>query len=174
MTLRLSPLACLAALLCFSAATPASAQAPKQLHNKSILLSMNIMIPGKGSDGSTPGTRTSNRVIYVSSAGRVFAKATRTVGRNRQDKERGPEDSGGLRFAGDKLTGVLPFVSGASLLTISFDPSFQSCSGNVVMGRDNGKPIVWKGINGVTYTSTGPPQVSGISCSIRDGNALAN
>lgn len=171
--LRIAPLA---GAFLLASLTAASA-APKQLYNKSILISFGVHIPAKGSDGSTPGTRTSSRIVYVSSAGRVFAKATRTAGRNREDKERGPEDSGGgrgLSFSGDRLTGVLPFISGASLLTISFDPGFQSCSGTVVMGRDSGKPLVWKGLNGVTYTSNGPPNISGVSCSIRDGNALAN
>ncbi len=178
---RFSPLAGLAALLalfCFATATPASAQAPKQLHNKSIFTSTTISIPGRGSDGSTSDRpRSIERVIYISSAGRVFAKVTRSVGKNQQQKERGPEASGGgggLRFAGNRLTGVLQFQSGASLMNIDFDPSFQSCTVSVIMGRDSGKPIVWKGLNGVTYTSTGAPVIGGHSCSIREGNALAN
>lgn len=177
MTLRFPPFTCLAvtlALFCVSTATPASAQAPKQLHNKSIFTSTTISIPGRGSDGSTSDRpRSIERVIYISSAGRVFAKVTRAVGKNQQQKERGPE-GGGLRFAGNRLTGVLQFQSGASLMNIDFDPSFQSCTVSVIMGRDSGKPIVWKGLNGVTYTSTGAPVIGGHSCSIRDGNALAN
>ncbi|MFZ5734611.1 MAG: hypothetical protein ACOY4O_17895 [Pseudomonadota bacterium] len=182
MMLRFQPLACLAmplALFCLCAATPASAQAPKQLHNKSIFTSTTISIPGRGSDGSTSDRpRSIERVIYVSSAGRVFAKVTRSVGKNQKQAERGPEQtgggSGGLRFVGNRLTGVLQFQSGASLMNIDFDPSFQSCTVSVIMGRDSGKPIVWKGLNGVTYTSTGAPVIGGHSCSIRDGNALAN
>lgn len=183
MTPRFSPLASLAvplALFCFAAATPATAQAPKQLLNKSIFTSTTISIPGRGSDGSTSDRpRSIERVIYISSAGRVFAKVTRSVGKNQKQAERGPEQtggggSGGLRFAGNRLTGVLQFQSGASLMNIDFDPSFQSCTVSVIMGRDSGKPIVWKGLNGITYTSTGAPVIGGHSCSIRDGNALAN
>lgn len=177
---RLSPvrLAAPLALLCLSIATPASAQAPKQLFNKTLTVNMTVTLPGKGSDGSTANLpRSIHRVVYISSAGRIFSRATRTVGRNQQQAERGPGDNadgGGLRFAGNKLTGVLKFQSGASLMNIDFDPSFQSCTVNLIVGRDGGKPIVWKGLNGITYTSTGAPQVGGQSCSIRDGNALAN
>ncbi|OQW58240.1 MAG: hypothetical protein A4S14_07850 [Proteobacteria bacterium SG_bin9] len=180
MTMRLSTLACLAAPLALylSTATPASAQAPKQLYNKSVFVGMSVSIPARGTDGSSADRpRSVQRVIYISSAGRVFAKVTRAVGKNQQQKERGPEDTGGgggLRFVGNRLTGVLQFQSGASLMNIDFDPSFQSCTVNVIVGRDSGKPIVFKGLNGITYTSTGPPVVGGQSCSIRDGNALAN
>ena len=173
---RIAPLA--GAILV--ASLTASHAAPQQLYNKTMLVNMTVTIPGKGSDGSAANLpRSIQRVIYVSSAGRVFSRATRTVGRNQQQKERGPEQnagdaSGSLKFAGNRLVGVLPFRSGATMMNVDFDPSFQSCTVNVVVGRDSGKPIVWTGLNGVTYTSTGAPQVGGLSCSIRDGNALAN
>lgn len=176
MTLRL-PLLATAALVAVTATAQA---APQQLHNKTLTINMTVTIPGKGSDGSAANLpRSIQRLVYVSSAGRIFSRATRTVGRNQAQTERGPEQTAGdatgnLKFAGNRLVGVLKFSSGASMMNVDFDPSFQSCTVNLVVGRDSGKPIVWKGLNGVTYTSTGAPQVSGLSCSIRDGNALAN
>jgi hypothetical protein len=154
----------------------AFAQAPQQLYNKTILVGMTITIPARGADGSTLTTpRTIDRTIYISSAGRIFARATRTAGRNRAIVERGPSDPmvGSLRFQGGRLTGVLPFASGAALLNVTFDSSYGSCNADVVVGRESGKPIVWKGLNGVLYTSTGAPSVSGPSCAIRDGNPFA-
>ena len=150
--------------------------APAQLYNKSIFIGMSVSIPGTGSDGSSSNRpRNINRIVYVSSAGRVFLKAIHSAGHNQEQKQRGPEDSGGApRFQGNKLVGVIQFQSGATMMTVDFDPSFQSCTVNVVFGRDSGKPIVWKGLNGITYTSNGPPQIGGLSCSIRDGNALAS
>jgi hypothetical protein len=166
----------LAGLALSGLSSSAWAQAPQQLYNKTILVSMTITIPGKGADSSTiTNPRSIDRTIYVSNAGRIFARSVRRAGRNTKTTERGPADPtlGGLRFQGARLAGVLPFASGAALLNVTFDPSYSSCSADVVVGRDNGKPIVWKGLNGVAYTSTGAPSVSGVSCSIRDGNPFA-
>lgn len=178
MTLRFPGL-CAAALV--AAFAPAIAQAaPQQLLNKTLTVNMTVTIPGKGSDGSTANMpRNIQRLIYISTAGRVFSRATRTVGRNQQQAERGPEQTAGdatgsLKFVGNRLVGVLQFKSGATMMNVDFDPSFQSCTVNVIVGRDSGKPIIWKGLNGVMYTSTGAPQVGGLSCSIREGNALAS
>lgn len=164
--------AVLAALLLPEA--PARAAAPSQLLNKSVFVSFNIAVPSQGSDGSSHNSsRISERVIYISSQGRVFTRVTRKAGRNSEMKEAGPETAR-LNFVGNSLVGVMQMISGASQLTVSFDPSFQSCTAKVIAGGENGKAIVYKGLNGVTYTATGKAQISGESCSIRDGNALAD
>ena len=162
--------------IAFSAMTPAAAAAPDQLRNKSISVAFSVSIPAKGSNGSSrTNTRQSFRQIYVSSQGRVFVKSMKRVKGFSKDKETGPDGGGGgaLRFVGNKMVGVLSFASGASQLSISFDPSFQSCSASVIMGAETGKPMVWKGLDGVIYTSTGKPSVSSPSCSISEGNAFA-
>jgi hypothetical protein len=85
-----------------------------------------------------------------------------------------PGDTGNtLRFEGNKLVGVLQFVSGASQMIITWDSSGGSCSATIVAGRDSGRAIQWKGVNGKAYTATGPVQNSNISCSITAGNAFA-
>ena len=123
--------------------------------------------------GTTSVSRNVQRTVYVSTQGRVFVRAARQAGRNSETKERGPGE-GGLRFAGNNLVGVMGLISGASQLVVSFDPGFQSCTTNVIMGAENGKPITWKGLNGKQMTAVGRPTVSGQTCSIRDGNALAD
>lgn len=150
--------------------------APPQLMNKTVNVSFTVSIPAKGSDGSTLTTsRQTSRQIYVSTQGRLFVKVVRRAGRNMQSREMGPGEGGSnFRFAGNKMIGVLPFASGASQLAISFDPSYQSCSADLIVGADSGRPIVWKGLSGVMFTSTGRPSVSGLSCSISQGNAFAN
>jgi hypothetical protein len=60
------------------------------------------------------------------------------------------------------------------MMTISFDPSYQSCTADLIVGADGDKPRVFKGLNGQTLIGTGKPVVSGISCTIRDGNAFAS
>ncbi|HKU04483.1 MAG TPA: hypothetical protein VJR30_00320 [Bradyrhizobium sp.] len=148
--------------------------APQQLLNKSVTISFSITIPARGSDGSAQANpRAVTRTIYVSSQGRVFARADRRVGKKSQTTERGPGESN-MRISGNSIVGVLPFPSGASQLTVNFDPSFSSCTAQVIMGAEKGKPIVYKGLNGMTYTQTGPAQVSGVSCSVRAGNPFAS
>jgi hypothetical protein len=148
--------------------------APQGMLNKSVTVSLSVTIPARGSDGSTQANpRAVTRTIYISSQGRVFARVDRQVGRRSQTVERGPGE-GTMRISGNSLVGVIVFPSGASQMTVNFDPSFSSCTAQVVMGAEKGKPIVYKGLNGMTYTQTGPAQVSGVSCSVRDGNAFAS
>ena len=160
----------------FCAMASLAEAAPQQLMNKTISVAFSVSIPARGSDGRTLTTnRQTSRLIYVSTQGRLFVKVMRRVKGHAQDKEVGPGEGGSnLRFAGDKIVGVLSSVSGASQLSISFDPSFQSCTAQLIVGAEGGKPLIWKGIDGVTYTSTGKPSVSAPSCSISQGNALAN
>lgn len=147
--------------------------APSQLLNKTIVVSFGVSAPAKGADGSTlTGTRSSQRTIYVSSQGRIFARANRQAGRNSEQKEMGPEATT-IRFSGSSLVGVMKFPSGASQLTINFDSSFQSCTASVIAGGEDGKPIIFKGLNGVMYTTTGKMQFSAVSCAIRNGNAFS-
>jgi hypothetical protein len=67
----------------------------------------------------------------------------------------------------------MPFVSGAAQLTVTFASNGQSCDASIAVGRDNGKTLKWKGVNGMIYEATGPATVSNVSCSIRSGNAFA-
>ena len=165
------------AAVALGAVSSAANAAPDQLRNKSISVAFSVSIPAKGSNGTTrQNTRQSYRQIYISSQGRVFIKTMKKVKGFSKDREIGPGDGEGgtLRFVGNRMVGVLSFASGASQLSISFDPSFQSCSASVIMGAESGKPIIWKGLDGVMYTSTGKPSVSSPSCSISDGNAFAS
>lgn len=162
------------AIFMFPVLSVSASAAPAQLLNKTVLVSFSVAIPSKGSDGSVMNNpRSIQRTIYISSQGRVFVRSARAVGRNRDSQERGPAENS-MRFAGNSLVGVVQFISGASQMTISFDPSFASCAANVLTGADGGKAIKFKGLDGIEYTATGKPQVSGVSCSIRDGNALAD
>ncbi|HEY0848366.1 MAG TPA: hypothetical protein VGD96_00520 [Bradyrhizobium sp.] len=147
--------------------------APQQLLNKSVTVSFSITVPSRGSDGSTHAKpRAVTRTMYISNQGRVFSRADRRAGKNSQTIERAPGE-GNIRISGNSLVGVIVFPSGASQLTVNFDPAGSSCTAQVVMGAERGKPIVYKGLDGKSYTQTGPAQVSGVSCSVRAGNAFA-
>jgi hypothetical protein len=164
-----------ASLIVFAMFVASSADAaPAGLLNKSITVSYAVTIPGKKADGSpVPGSRISTRTVYISSAGRIFARVSRRDGGAAETREAGPGESGqAFHFAGDKLVGVMQFASGASQMTISFDAAGQSCSAVIVAGRDNGRPIRWKGVDGTMNEASGPATFSNISCSISPGNAF--
>ncbi len=164
------------AVLLFSA-SPALA-APAHLLNKSLTVSWTSSMMQRASDGREHGRQISiNKVIYISSAGRLFERARRTSdGGMRGKSDVGPGDgqingqARGLKFSGDKLIGNMAYASGAVQYVVSF--SGGSCSVSVVQGRSGGNMRV-KGLDGRMYEILSM-SVSGQSCSIRDGNALAN
>ena len=161
--------------LLLGASATAARAAPPQLLNKTVNVEMSITAPAKSPDGTESiRVRQISRTIYVSSQGRLFQKVARRARRGASDSEFSPDSGGGVHFAGNKLVGVVRVMSGANMLTISFDPSFQSCTAEMVMGFEGNKPRVWKGLKGQTFISTAKPSVSGISCSIREGNAFAS
>ncbi len=148
--------------------------APQQALNKSVTVSFSVTVPARGADGSTQANpRAVTRTYYISSQGRVFARAERRVGKMQDRVEKGPGETN-MRFSGNSMVGVIVFPSGAMQITVNFDPSFSSCSARAIMGAEGGKPIVYKGLDGKTYTQTGPAQVSGVSCSVSAGNAFAS
>jgi hypothetical protein len=148
--------------------------APPQLYDKAISVSFSVAVNARAEDGSSAQPRQVARTIYVSSKGRLFTRLSRQAGRNSQTLERGPETTAGaFRFQGNNLIGVLKLPSGASQLTITFDPSYSSCSASVAYGRESGRAVKFTGLNGKTYTMEGKPSVSTVSCSIRQGNPFA-
>lgn len=171
--MRQVPNICLIMFLLFIAG-PADA-APAALMNKTINVSYTATIPGKKADGSAiSGSRVASRTIYVSSAGRVFARAYRRDGNQSETKDAGPGDAGNtFRFAGDKLVGVMKFPSGAAQMSISFDAGGQSCSAAIFAGRENGRALKWKGVDGTMLEATGAATFSNVSCSISAGNGLS-
>lgn len=162
----------MAATFVLCASSFAYANAPQAALNKTVRASFSMSVPAKGSDGSTiSGNRQVQRTIYVSSQGRIFNRHNDQEGRNTASKDRGPGVAN-MRFSGSKLIGVAQHESGATQLVISFSSDYRSCTIDVVAGADGGKALQFKGLNGVIYTTTGKPQISGQSCSVSDGNSL--
>jgi hypothetical protein len=156
-----------------SAASSAVA-APSALLGKTITVQYTVTIPGTAPDGRTiSGVRHAVRTIYVSTAGRVFARVYRRDRDATATKEAGPGESGNTyRFEGNKLVGVMQFISGAAQMAVTWDTSGQTCNATILIGRENARALEWKGVNGVTFRSTGPARVSDIACSIAAGNAF--
>ncbi len=150
--------------------------APAQLHNKAIRMSASATVNAVAEDGSrTNVPRTVNRTIYISSKGRIFSREDRRAGRNADTVEMAPgqSSSGGFRFDGNRLVGVMMSASGARQVTVTFGADFRSCTATVAFGREGSKPYKVKGLDGKMYTATGVPTASGATCSISDGNPFA-
>jgi hypothetical protein len=161
------------AAICFNL-TPAMAAAPAGILGKTIHLSWGQSVPGISAVGQTVhGARAVTLTIYVSSAGRIFAKVASRTGQFSAAGAQNPENSI-FHFEGTKLVGVRQTETAAVRMAVSFDNNFQSCSVAVILGTESGKPIVWTGLDGVKYTSTGHPIISAESCSVANGNGFAN
>lgn len=166
---------CLGAIAAFLAMTSPSGAAPQAMLDKTIEISFVVSIPARSSAGqSLTARRSVQKVMYVSRAGRVFSRTARQAGRASETKDVAPGGADGApRIEGNTIVGTLGFTSGASRLVISFDNSFQNCTASMIMGREGGKALNWKGIDGNVYTATGPAAVSTPSCSVKSGNSFA-
>jgi hypothetical protein len=157
---------------------PAEA-APKQLLNKTITYSYTSHYTVRDPSGKTSsGNDTWMFTAYISSAGRIFERSTRQ-GVGSRDHEPGSSRTSlfgevrSMRFEGDRLVHMTALVSGASRDTVSFDPTFSSCTVEVILAKSSNGIIAAKGRDGKLYVNLSN-SYSGNSCSIRDGNFFAN
>lgn len=156
--------------------------APRQLHNKTIRVLYTVQNTLRRMDGSTvtpPGVSI-EQLFYVSSAGRIFVKRTVTGRRGTRGGEVGPDDSttnaGAARsasFQGGKLVSIASRGGGAGRTIVSFDPSYSSCTADQQYGKPEGQAMMRRGPRGgvAELVST---SFSGQSCSIAEGNQVAN
>lgn len=156
----------------------AAASAPAGLRDKTIHVSYTASAPARTETGRQVSTsRAIAWTIYVSSAGRIFAKVHHNTRRNTFDAARGPDQKtpySRFEFSGQKLVHVNKMGNHAYQWTLIFDGSFTSCSLHVVSGVEPGTVATWKGMDGRHYTKTGPSVFSNETCSIAPGNAFSN
>ena len=153
----------------------AAEAASQQALNKTINVTFSSFTPAKCSDGTDNRyARNVTQQIYISTQGRLFMKFAARAGNASKDGLVAPSGSGQFRLAGNKIIGTFPQASGAAQETITFDPSYQSCSAELIQGTESGKPYAWVNLVGVTCTGTGKAVVSNVGCSVQEGNAFAN
>jgi hypothetical protein len=162
--------------------TTAAAQAPRQLYNKTVAFSYMTQSMQRDADGRTRGVQAGiSYTFYISSAGRIFERSSRSPGGGAsQSGQFGPDSAAksktgeahNVHFEGNKLVSLRGFVSGASRTVVSFDGSFSSCTVSVQQGKEGGV-IKRKGTDGVVreYLSI---TVSGETCAVREGNPFAS
>jgi hypothetical protein len=181
MIIAMSRLVGLSALLALpSAGGTAAASTPRQLYNKTIELSWSLDTVQRRPDGRIVRPRVDvARTIYVSTAGRLFVRTTKTVNNRSKTGEMAPGDdrtregmARQLQFEGRRLIGHLEYSSGAGQMTVDFGADFRTCTVNLVFGRLGGAPIAWRAMDGTIHEVVSVNVLSP-TCSIREGNAFA-
>ncbi len=160
----------------------ATAQAPRQLYNKTVAFSFTSNSVQRDPAGSVHNVSTAiNYTFYISSAGRIFERSSRSPsGGKSQTGQFGPDskavtkigETHNVHFEGNKLVSLRAFAVGASRMVISFDPGFTSCSVSVQNAKENGV-IKRKGTDGVVREFLSIT-ISGETCSVREGNPFAS
>ena len=172
--MKLWPL-CISCLLL--ASTPdrslAAGGMPPQLLNKTINLSFSTSMPARNESGRVIQISSNQqRLLYISSKGRVFSRRSQSSRRGSVLQDKGPAGDN-YRFQGGALVGVWLLASGASQIRITFDSGFRSCTFTIVSGKENGRALKVRGLAGGSYEAVGARTVSGQNCSIKDGNVFA-
>jgi hypothetical protein len=168
------------AALLLASSVAAYAQAPHPLFNKTVQVSWTANPVETIADGQTITPHvTVNWTIFVSSAGRLFVRGARYVGRRGGYSDNAPGattnklgEATGVRFVGKRMIGNVAYTFGALNFIVTFDRAFSGCSVHVMYGREGGK-MARRGVDGV-MRQIGSVTTSGESCSIREGNAFAN
>ena len=167
------------------AGVTAANSAPSQLYNKTVSIGWSVQNMVRDPDGKEHGGGSQiSYLVYISSTGRLFERASRAIGSQRGTSESDPNaantrngEARGLRFEGNHLVANRDYSgaggSGAMRAVVSFDPSYSTCTVNVTHGKDGGGAMKRKSLDGVVREILSTT-VTSTSCSIRDGNAFAN
>lgn len=151
----------------------AHAAAPKELYNKTVTVTWTESgTYTRVSDGKSANpTGRFKAIVYISSAGRLFVRASSTNGNFSSSAERGREHNN-VQFEGDKLVMTAVSIGIARRLVTTFDASFGSYTTSVTIGKlsPNAKIV---GFDREIYKVISM-QAGGASCAIANGNALAN
>jgi hypothetical protein len=158
-----------------------AASAPDALKGKSVVLTWtetrqqrNV---GEPSFYSVNASRSLS--IYVSTAGRVFSRATSSTRSGSGTIEQAPGEGGGAYptrtalFGGQTMTLIGETKGGARRTLIEFDASFASCSARVALAFQSGKTSVSLSLITKKYVEIKSVTMSGTSCSVKSGNVLA-
>jgi hypothetical protein len=155
----------------------AGAEAPPQLHGKSVVVTwtdeiVHALVGSAFYHTSHP----SSMSVYISSEGRAFVRFTTNVHQGTGVREAvGTSGPHTVAFQGRALLVTTAYQGGASRVQIDFDGSFGSCTAAVITGKAPGASTftVEKGlVSGRTWVVQS--RVAGpATCSIKDGNVFA-
>jgi len=170
--------------LALTASGALAAGPPKELYNKSVVMSWSTGYNWKDTNGASGHIVTNfARSMYISSQGRIFQQSARDLThRGRATgisaaKSSGPGGevmktsnhhlSGSMGWSGRELVGIVKADSGAYHLHVKFDDGFRGCTLSFTSGKEENAPgIVQKIMRGncgklVMLSATGN---SGVTC----------
>jgi hypothetical protein len=172
----------LVSLVTVAASESAAQQIPAELREKSIVLSWSDARMIKDTTGRVRGIAQSSTVdLYVSARGRVFSSFQRHAYGSRNDTNVSKQISGigdnllHWRFENGALVADQLFLRGARRFTINLSGGFDSCSLNVLHGKEAGTtPIRYRGLDNRVEYEIIDIKVTSTSCSVRQGNVFGN
>lgn len=183
---RIAPViaGCLVATAVATFAGAASAEAPRQLSGKTVVIGWNEFRVQRCDDGQvTRGNTSSTLLVYISESGRLFTRLNRRGARggsnsNDVDPEGGNRRSGAgaagnlnASFDGSTLAVQNSMQNGARRIEAAFSGNFAACSAQIRFGKEGGGELRHRAMDGrmCNIIST---DVSGNACSIRPGNLV--
>src|SRR5690349_21202812 len=102
--------------------------APAQMLNKTVRYTYSASAQAMRADGkSVVASENGQSTLYISSQGRIFHRSDVKQYAQTGQKHRGP-DEGHFKIVGNQLVGVAQHASGATRITVSFDPDFRTCT----------------------------------------------
>jgi len=134
-------------------------------------------------DGSVNVASSNDLRIYISSAGRPFVRGSSAVGRFSASSEQvggsGTTNSGGMRVVSiDGHTIVLQAIiygNWGRNLRVEIAPGGSSCSAQMLVAKESGSaPKAFRSAMSGMQTEVHAVTVSGVSCTVQQGNVFAN
>jgi hypothetical protein len=177
MRMRLRSLSELAAAMLVVAGAGPACAAPAQLYGRSVIVTWSEDREQRfvGEEELRNIAGYGEFSIYLSSTGRPFSRMSFSVkGRSGSRDAVGGESRRSVILQGHDMKVVMPMAGGARLVSVTFDSGFQSCSAQVLTGKQNGADRIR-----VTSVTNGREvemisvRTGAASCRLQDGNVFA-
>jgi hypothetical protein len=162
--------------------SPVIAAPAPDIVGKSVLVNYTENRQIQRADGSMNVAISRELRIYISSAGRSFARVTSAAGRGSNTDEQvgasGTNASGGARavsVSGHTIVVQTSFGNWAKSLRVELAPGGSSCSAQMTIGKEVGSaPKAFRGGISGMMQEVHAVTVGGVSCTVQQGNVFAN
>ena len=157
--------------------------APSQLYGKSVVVSWTEEREQRVNGEATTRNvgRSGSFSVYLSSSGKPFSRMSYAFSGARGGLKHGKKDAVGgeggsarsVSFSGSTMTASMAMSGGARNVLVSFDGGFQSCSAQVLTGKESGAShIKAKSMVNGNEIEIVSVKTGAASCRIQDGNVF--